>query len=131
MAMSPGGENPHHRAMLTPELIDGLARALEYGGATHTLVDLIDALEAGDARIWVGPGAAIVTQLHDVPTGRVLHFWLAAGELAAVIELQQEAIEWGQTVGCTRATLSGRKGWAKALAGDGWRPELVLMSKEI
>lgn len=95
------------------------------------MADVADTIERGDAKLWMGEGAAIVTQLIDEPRQRVCHFWLAAGELGPVIALSHKVIEWAKANGCVRATLAGRKGWVKALAPDGWHEDLTLMSREI
>ena len=109
----------------------GLEKALAYAGGTHSLCDVADMVEAGDAQYWEEGNAAIVTQLADKPHMRVLHFWLVTGDLDDVIALSERIIDWGRRVGCKRATLAGRKGWEKVLAGSGWNSELVLMGRDI
>lgn len=116
---------------MTPELLDRLAKALDYSGGTHTIADVADLIERGDCKLWVGEGAAIVTQLIDEPQKRVCHFWLAAGELTAVVGLSRKVLEWAKENGCARATLAGRWGWVRALASEGWAEELVLMGREV
>lgn len=109
----------------------GLERALFYSGGTHTMADVANAIESGEAKLWVGEGSAIVTQLFDEPQMRVCHFWLAAGELEPVIALSNRVLEWAKENGCARATLAGRRGWTKALASGGWKEDLVLMGREV
>lgn len=116
---------------LTALPVTGLEKALLYAGGTHTIGDVADAIERGDCKLWVEEGAAIVTQLVDEPRKRVVHFWLAAGELEPVVALSNKIIEWAKENGCVRATLAGRKGWVKALAPEGWKEELVLMGREV
>jgi hypothetical protein len=114
-----------------PEHVAGLEAALDAGGGTHTLQDVADKVEAGEAQLWEEENAVVVTELVTTPQMKVLHFWLGAGELEDVVALQERLIEWGKSVGCQRAALSGRKGWEKVLAGSGWSPELVLMGRDI
>ena len=116
---------------MTPEHIAGLEKALVHSGATHTLRDVLDKIVSGDAQAWESEGAVLITELRETPQMRVLHFWLAAGELEDVISLSEKVIEWGRGVGCKRASLSGRRGWEKVLAPVGWTPELVLMGRNI
>jgi len=110
---------------------EGLVDALSHGGETYTLGDVADLIDAGKAQVWRADRAMIVTQINDAPRKRVLHFWLATGKLKDVITLSEEVIEWGRTKGCTMATLSGRRGWVKALADHGWSEQLTVMGREI
>jgi hypothetical protein len=112
-------------------MLSGLARALSYAGGTHTLDDVADALERGDAQLHESEGAVIITEIQQYPQMRVCHFWLATGELEPVVALSRQVLEWAKEQGCTRATLSGRKGWVKVLASEGWAPMLTLMGREV
>jgi hypothetical protein len=116
---------------MSPELLAGLERALELGGCTHTLDDVWSQVESGDAQLWHDEGAVIITEVHDTPRMRVIHFWLASGELERVVQLSERALKWAGTQGCRQATLAGRRGWERVLAAAGWSPSLVLLSREI
>ena len=83
----------------------------ECGTETTLLADL----EMGLAQLWVGEGAAMVTQCVDEAEGRVLHVWLAGGDLAEILRLKPGVEAWGRAHGCLSVTLSGRKGWARVL----------------
>lgn len=112
--------------------MEGIERALKYGGNTHSGLDVLDCVEKGEAQLWLEPEATIVTQIFEHPNERTLHFWLAAGELESVLELSDKVMEWGKSKGCTRATLSGRKGWARALEHRGWSDtKLVTMERSL
>jgi hypothetical protein len=121
---------PRPRASMTHHLA-GLVEALERGGSTHAVEDVLREIEKGEAQLWEADGALIVTEIHDTPRKRLLHFWIATGELEPVIALSHRALEWAKEQGCTQATLAGRKGWEKALASEGWSPTLILMSREV
>lgn len=112
-------------------MIGGLQKALDLSGGTHTLKDVMEQIAAGDAQLWTADDAVIVTEVHQTPRKRVLHFWLAAGELKAVIRLSRKALEWGRDEGCEQASLIGRRGWEKALASEGWTARLSLMGRTI
>ena len=112
--------------------VKGIQRALSYGRNTHSPLDVLDCVEKGEAQLWLEPNATIVTQIFEHPNEQVLHFWLAAGELESVLELSDKVLEWGKSEGCTRATLSGRKGWARALEHRGWSDtKLVTMERSL
>ncbi len=108
----------------------GLKRALERSGGTHTLQDMIDQIENERAQIWCNEDACIVTEVNDTPRKRVLHFWLATGDLDAVIALSGKVLVWGKEQGCDMATLTGRRGWNKT-APQGWTSVMTVMTREL
>jgi len=117
---------------MTPALLDGIEKALAYAGDTHTVGEVLSMVANGQAQMWVAENALIVTEVHTYPRHQAVHFWLAAGELDAVIELSHEVLRQAKDAGITRATLMGRKGWVRALADEGWKPsKLVAMEKEL
>lgn len=86
----------------------------------------------GHAQVWAdGDRALLITEIHEYPRARILHFWIAAGELERVVRLSRRAIEWGRSRGCVRASLAGRHGWTRVLAREGWTPILTVMGREI
>lgn len=113
------------------DLVAGVSQALQHGGDTYSLDDLVIEIEEGRAQLWRSENAVIVTEINDTPQKRVLHFWIATGDLDEVIALSETAIEWGREQGCVRATLAGRRGWVRALADHGWSEQLTVMGREI
>lgn len=112
-------------------IVHGLEIALAHGGDTHSVEDVLDQIERGAAQVWIRDGSLIVTEIHDYPQKKVLHFWLATGEIASVVSLSHRILAEGKKMGCVQATLAGRKGWERVLGADGWNPMLRVMSKEI
>ena len=107
--------------------------ALAYGGGTHTVADVEDAITRGDAQLWPAPHSCIVTELDRQPRQSILVFWLAAGVSAELEAMVPLICEWGKSEGCTKARFVGRKGWARAFpAKTGWvNTGFVYMEKEI
>lgn len=116
-----------------PAIIAGLEMALrEYGGGTHTLEDVIFDTMKGNAQLWKNDKAVLVTQLVNYPRGgMVLNLWLASGEYDAVHDLSDEAIGWARARGCKRATITGRRGWARTLKDEGWELLSITLTKDI
>jgi hypothetical protein len=113
-------------------IIDRLQEALDFGGNTHDLPDIAWMHDNGKCQVWADDDGIIVTEVHEYPRIKVLHFWLAAGKKEAVICLSHRAMEWGRKIGCRKATLAGRKGWLKVLADEGWRAsKLTLLEREL
>lgn len=110
--------------------LDKLERAIERDGG-YTLGDVLRAVQEERAQWWESDGAVIVSQVHDEPRRRVVHLWFAAGDLEEVIQLSGRVQDWARSIGCTRATLTGRKGWMRVLESEGWGYEQTLMGREI
>lgn len=85
-----------------------------------TEAELIEALRTGEAMIWPGDTAAMVTSLQDGPEGRFLHVWLAGGDLGGVMALKPGVEAWGRAMGCKFVNINGRPGWARLLRDDGF-----------
>lgn len=100
--------------------LEGIENALKHSGGTHALNHVLAAVHEGRAQMWIDGDSVIVTEVNDTPLERVLHFWLAAGALDEVLPLSNKVLEWGRALGCTVATLQGRKGWSRALLKEGW-----------
>ena len=106
------------------QYIDG---ALVYSGGTHTFEDIVAGVDAGTLQFWPGAASAVVTEIIVAPQQKILHFFLAGGSLAELERMLPEIRAWGREQGCTRATLTGRKGWERTfLAREGWKPTLVV-----
>lgn len=107
--------------------------ALSHGSATHTYEDVAEMVAAGHAQFWPGPASVVVTETIAHPQAKRLHFFLAAGVRRELEAMTPGILDWGRSVGCTRATLMGRKGWTRTFLKDtGWNAsDLVLMEKAL
>jgi len=103
--------------------------ALEYGGGTHNFDDVVEAILSGKMQLWPAERACIVTEIVTYPRKRVLHVFLAGGELDQIIDMDTDVVQWAKEQGCESATQAGRKGWIRALKDHGWNSHLVLMEK--
>ena len=108
-------------SLSTNEKLGRLQRALDYGGPTHRLRDVVEMLNDGRAKLWERGDGVIVTEMHEYPLLRSCHFWLVSGELHDCLALEAEIADWARGEGCTVATAMGRKGWGRAAAPAGWR----------
>jgi hypothetical protein len=44
--------------------------------------------------------------------------------------MHDSVVQWAIDQGCEGMTLTGRKGWVKALQNNGWKPQqLILLEK--
>lgn len=104
--------------------------ALAYGGCTHSVDDVLQMIEGGQAQFWPGKMSVVVTELIDYPRLRALRVWLVAGNADEIVSLEPEVTEFARKNGCVRLEMGGgRPGWERALKG--WRKLCPCAVKEI
>lgn len=104
--------------------------ALEYSGGTHVYQDIVDAVTEGRMQLWLSERGCAVTEIVVFPRKKVLHVFLAAGEMDQLFDMIDDATEWAKEQGCTAMTLAGRPGWQRAMKPLGFVPTLVTMEKD-
>lgn len=107
--------------------------ALAYAKGSHTFADVKAEVAAGRMQFWPGVRSAIVTEIIDYPQHRVLHFFLAGGDIVELEAMYPEVEAWGRTKGCTLARLFGRKGWERTALTQkqGWAHTLAVYEKDL
>lgn len=90
---------------------------------THTLAHVRAALDAERAQLWPTATSAAVVELVTYPTGaKVLHGWLAGGELAAILRTYQHLEAYARSSGCDGFEMKARRGWQTVLKPLGISP---------
>jgi hypothetical protein len=105
--------------------------ALQYSGGTHTFDDVADMIATGRLQLWPAMHGCLVTEIVDYPQKRVFNVFLAGGTLAQLFDMDPDVVTWARAMGCTAATLHGRRGWTRALTELGWRETLTTMEKDL
>lgn len=105
--------------------------ALGYSGGTHEYEDVEKAILEGRMQIWPAPKSCAVTEIIQYDRKKVLHVFLAGGDLEEIAKGIDSVAEWGRTQGCTGLTMSGRKGWERVLGKHGFTPVMVVMERKI
>jgi hypothetical protein len=109
-----------------------LEDALDYAHGTFDINDVFNDVVNGTAQFWPGKNSAVVTQIVPYPKKKVLHFFLAGGDIKELEEMEPGIIEWAKSQGCEAITLTGRPGWTKSFLQDiGYKCTQVQMFKEI
>jgi GNAT superfamily N-acetyltransferase len=99
-----------------------LQKALDYGGNTHDLADVIDLVRKGEAQFWENGDGTIITEVQTFPRLKAINFWLVSGTVSDCMALEDDILDWAKAEGCTMALSTGRKGWMHYLSRTGWRP---------
>lgn len=108
-----------------------IENALEYAGGTHDFVHIVEGVLQGRFQFWPAQDGCIVTEIIVYPKKKVLHIFLAGGELNEILDMEQSLISWGLGQGCETMTLAGRGGWKRVLASREWKPAHTVLSKEL
>ena len=105
--------------------------ALAYSGGTHEYRDIVDGVLEGRMQLWAGDSGCAVTEISVYPKKKVLHVFLAAGDMDQIIDFQDSAIQFAKMNGCDSMTIAGRSGWKRVLDKHDWREQFVVLEREI
>jgi hypothetical protein len=106
--------------------------ALEYSGGTHNFDDVAEMVEDHRLQLWPAKDSVVLTEIIVYPKLKNLHYFLAGGDLDELSRMRPLIESWGKSVGCTRVTLAGRRGWSKTfLKDEGYSPQWSVMAKEL
>jgi hypothetical protein len=106
--------------------------ALEYSGGTHHFEDVLDMVKDSRLQVWPATKSIVLTEIIVYPRLKNLHYFLAGGDLDELSRMRPMIESWGKSVGCTRVTLAGRRGWSKTfLQDEGYSPQWSVLAKEL
>jgi len=106
--------------------------ALEYSGGTHNFEDITQMVEDHRLQLWPAKDSVVLTEIIVYPRLKNLHYFLAGGDLDELSRMRPLIESWGKSIGCTRVTLAGRRGWQKSfLKDEGYSPQWTVMAKEL
>jgi hypothetical protein len=106
--------------------------ALEYSGGTHNFEDITQMVEKQQLQLWPAKDSVVLTEIIVYPRLKNLHYFLAGGDLDELSRMRPLIESWGKSLGCTRVTLAGRRGWQKSfLKDEGYSPQWSVLAKEL
>jgi len=106
------------------ELIEAsLART----GTGDTFDDITVGVMRNEYHFYPLPNAVVIAQVLQHRHSREYYIYLAGGDLKEILDFQDKLCEAAYNHGCTRLTMTGRKGWAKPLKNQGWRETAVYL----
>ena len=106
--------------------------ALEYSGGTHNFDDIAEMVEDHRLQLWPAKDSVVLTEIIVYPRLKNLHYFLAGGDLDELSRMRPLIESWGKSVGCTRVTLAGRRGWSETfLKDEGYKPKWSVLAKEL
>ena len=106
--------------------------ALEYSGGTHHFEDILEMVKDSRLQVWPANESIVLTEIIVYPRLKNLHYFLAGGDLDELSRMRPLIESWGKSIGCTRVTLAGRRGWQKSfLQDEGYSPQWSVLAKEL
>ena len=108
-----------------------LEPALEYDN-THNMQDVADCIDSCTMQLWPGTHSAVVTQIQDFPRMKVLHIFLAGGNLENLETLTPHIQKFAEDMECRKITLTGRRGWSRTFVSKfNMKPTHYWLSTEV
>lgn len=106
--------------------------ALEYSGGTHAFEDIVEMVKKEQLQVWPATQSIVLTEIIVYPRLKNLHYFLAGGDLDELSRMRPMIESWGKSLGCTRVSLAGRRGWAKTfLKDEGYSPQWTVLAKQL
>lgn len=105
--------------------------ALEYSGGTHDFEDVVNQVKQGILQFWPAPDACAVTEILKYPKKKVLHIFLAGGNMETIVAMNESAEHFAKLNDCTGISVSGRLGWTKILNKKGYAPLYTALGKNL
>jgi hypothetical protein len=110
---------------------DQIAAALLKGGDLLTVNDLRSLAAGGRVQWWGDERVAIGTEVLAYPRRKLLNCFMAAGDIAGILALQDDVVAFATTMGCTHMVAHGQPGWGRVGRAHGWRPHSVQFVREV
>lgn len=97
-----------------------LKRALHHGGDLYGLDDIRRMVMNGNAMMFPTGKSVAITRQTTCPAGEVLDYWLLAGDLDDLLDLETRLTAWADENGAVAVKGSGRAGWGRVLEARGY-----------
>src|SRR5262245_58928341 len=133
----PVGVPPELTPRAWPLIVDWVATALRRGKGNTTPAQVLEALAGGGMQLWLAwdKGRArgcCVTELLNGARGKTCNVVVVAGERFPEWKQLTETIKaFARSQGCVRLEASGRMGWERRVAADGWRKIRTTIEMEL
>lgn len=108
-----------------------LEAAMEHNGFTHTFDDLVVMVLQGRLRMWTTENSIALTEVIEYPRQKHYHVFAAGGEIAEIVETIPQVEQAARDAGCCKLTISGRRGWVRALANHGWTEQFTTSVRSL
>lgn len=105
--------------------------SLAHADDSFTFDDIVAMTLSGRLQFWDFEDCFCFTEIIEFPQYKNFHFFIAGGDLEAILSLKPFFQDVAQDYGCKYLTFAGRKGWERALKTAGWQHLFTTMSVEV
>ena len=105
--------------------------ALEHGGNVHKAEDVLAGIFEGCYQFWPAPNGAVVTEILCYPQSKTLHIFLGGGDIGQLLDMESSLIAFAQINECDEITITGRRGWVKALRSIGFDEAATTVRRKV
>ena len=113
------------------QLLSKIGKALRRSGSTHTLDDVVSALQSGQMQSFWSESAIVITEVVATPRRNFVSVFLVAGDLEGVMGLHDKVCDWALSNGYDFSRISVRPGFARLLQQRGWKKRQVVMELDL
>jgi hypothetical protein len=99
--------------------------------ATHSFDDVVGMVVEGKLIPLFFEECFALALVHQFPQAKHYHIFACGGKLQAIIDNTETFKDDAKRRGCDRITISGRKGWIRALKQIGARPTYSVMALDL
>ena len=108
-----------------------LEAAMEHNGGTHSFDDLTAMVLQGRLRLWHTEKSIALTEVIEYPRQKHYHVFAAGGDLDDIVATIPQIEQAARDAGCCKLTISGRRGWVRALVPQGWTEQFATCVRSI
>lgn len=108
-----------------------LEAAMDHNGGTHTFDDLTAMVLQGRLRMWTTENSIALTEVIEYPRQKHYHVFAAGGDLGEIVATIPQVEQAARDAGCCKLTVSGRRGWVRALASEGWAEQFTTCVRSL
>lgn len=105
--------------------------ALDYADGTHNFDDIVGMVMRGQLRLWALPNSVMLTEVVDFPRERHYHMFLGGGDLSEILAMHPQVEKAAREANCVKLSVTGRRGWVKALIPHGWDEKHTTVQKTL
>jgi hypothetical protein len=108
-----------------------LEAAMEHNGHTHNFDDLTAMVLQGRLRMWTTANSVALTEVIEYPQQKHYHVFAAGGDLSEIVETIPLVEQAARDAGCCKLTITGRRGWVRALEKHGWTEDFTTCVRSL
>jgi len=112
-------------------LISKMEKALRLSGNTHSVSDVVAALQSGKMQSFWNDSAIVVTEVAETPRRSFVSVFLVAGDLEGVMALHDKVCDWALENSYDFSRISVRPGFVRLLQKQGWKKRQVVMELDL